>query len=525
MPATQINASIPTELQRIIAKCLEKDCQLRYRHAFDVQADLLLLQQVSTSRQISGSSDEAAQARASVVGGASFAGNSGKKWIWIAAVVTVAALAAALIFSWNRPYAVPGVEAAIQLTDDGEPKPNWSDLETDGSRVYFNEGTSGNLKVAEVATNGGAAAVVSTPSSNQRILDLSPDGSALLAISGRYDSAMFLSGLYPLWELPLPTGEPRELAGLQAQDGSFAPDGRMLFARGGGLYLAQTDGSHPREVISGLSGFIGEPSFSPDGQQIVFTLYSQSGHPISIYDARADGSGLHVIVNDNATGDVCCARWAPDGKYIVFSRVHQGQRDIWALVMKPGIFERSQKPVQLTNGPLSYAGPVVSRDGKQVFAVGSKERSELVRYDANSRQFVPFLSGISAFSPSFSSEGKWVAYASYPDHKLWRSRSDGTDRLQLTFPPMKVLYPFISPDGKRVVFGNTNWETYIASLDGGVPRMVIAKDSAAADWSPEETFWFTPIPAPHTRNCGCLISERGCVLSSLSRKAWLAGNG
>ena len=136
-----------------------------------------------------------------------------------------------LIFSWNRPSAVPTVEAVTQLTDDGKPKPNWSDLETDGSRVYFNEGTSGNLKIAEVATTGGATALVTTPSLNQRILDLSPVDSALLAIPGRYDSAMFLSGLYPLWELPLPMGEPRQLAGLQAQDGSFAPDGRMLFAQ------------------------------------------------------------------------------------------------------------------------------------------------------------------------------------------------------------------------------------------------------------------------------------------------------
>jgi Tol biopolymer transport system component len=150
-------------------------------------------------------------------------------------------------------------------------------------------------------------------------------------------------------------------------------------------------------------------------------------------------------VNDSATGDACCARWAPDGKYIVFSSVHQGQRDIWALAMKPGIFQRYQKPVQLTNGPLSYAGPVVSRDGRHIFAVGSKERSELVRYDANSGQFVPFLLGISTFSPTFSSDGKWVDYASYPDHMLWRSRSDGTDRLQLTFPPMKVLYPYHFP--------------------------------------------------------------------------------
>jgi serine/threonine protein kinase/Tol biopolymer transport system component len=504
VPATHINPSIPTELQRIINKCLEKDVELRYQHSCDVRADLLKLQEASNSRQIAGSPNEGAQAKSREFGeqqdfatkGPRFSGRKpsalqeepsaapGKKWIWIAAVVTIAVLA--FVFWWNRAYAVPTVEAVTQLTDDGEPKPNWSNLEADGSRVYFNEGTNGDLKIAEVSTNGGATAAVSTPSSNQRILALSLDGSALLALSGRYET--FLSGLYPLWELPLPTGEPRQFAGLQAQDGSFAPDGRVLLAKAGGLYLAQRDGSNPREVISGLGSFIGEPSFSPDGQQIVFTLYSQSGRPVSIYEVRADGSGLHAIVNDSATGNVCCGRWAPDGKYIVFSKIYQGQRDIWVLVMKPGILQRRQKPVQLTNGPLSYAGPVVSRDGKKIFAVGSKERSELVRYDANSRQFVPFLSGISAFSPTFSSDGKWVAYASYPDHMLWRSRSDGTDRLQLTFPPMKALFPFISPDGKRVVFWNADGETYIVSMDGGRPRMVITKDSAYANWSPDGKF-------------------------------------
>jgi hypothetical protein len=104
------------------------------------------------------------------------------------------------------------------------------------------------------------------------------------------------------------------------------------------------------------------------------------------------------------------------------------------------------------HGPLSYAQTISSRDGTQLFAVGTKSRGELVRYDAQSKQFVPMLSGISASDVSFSADGRWASYVSYPEGTLWRSRADGTERLQLTYPPMVVAFPFISPDGKRVAF-------------------------------------------------------------------------
>jgi hypothetical protein len=44
-----------------------------------------------------------------------------------------------------------------------------------------------------------------------------------------------------------------------------------------------------------------------------------------------------------------------------------------------------------------------------------------------SHEFVPFIAGISATAPTFSRNGKWVAYLSCPQHSVWRSRSDGTE--------------------------------------------------------------------------------------------------
>ena len=136
-------------------------------------------------------------------------------------------------------------------------------------------------------------------------------------------------------------------------------------------------------------------------------------------------------------------------------------------------------------GRWHYCGERFSRDGKQMFAIGTKRRGELVRYDMKSHQFVPFLSGISAISPSFSKDGQWVAYISYPDHTLWRSRSDGTERRQLTYPPMEVAWPSISPDGTKVAFTICCYETYVIDMDGGPPQR-IEKQSSGATFSPDQ---------------------------------------
>jgi serine/threonine protein kinase len=90
-----------------------------------------------------------------------------------------------------------------------------------------------------------------------------------------------------------------------------------------------------------------------------------------------------------------------------------------------------------------------SPDGKKLFTQGLQDRGELIRYDAQHRAFVPFLSGIWATDLRFSRDGQWVAYVSYPEGTLWRSRVDGSDRLQLTNPPVFAALPRWSPDGTQ----------------------------------------------------------------------------
>jgi len=155
------------------------------------------------------------------------------------------------------------------------------------------------------------------------------------------------------------------------------------------------------------------------------------------------------------------------------------------------LFQGKAQPVQLTSGPLDYLSPLPSKDGKHVFAIGVLKRAELVRRDTRSGQFSPFLSGISAGEVEFSRDGQWVTYVSYPENTLWRSRADGSDRLQLTYAPWWVIQPHWSPDGKRIAFTRVmpsqTWRIYIVPVDGGVPEPLLMEQRSqfAPTWAPD----------------------------------------
>ena len=139
----------------------------------------------------------------------------------------------------------------------------------------------------------------------------------------------------------------------------------------------------------------------------------------------------------------------------------------------------------------NFEYPLTSKDGKEIFAIGVSRRAEVVRYNLRTHEFVPYLSGISAEGLAFSPDGQWLAYTSYPDGTLWRSRVDGTERLQLTLPPMKVFMPRWSPDGRQIAFNallpEATWNIYVISSTGGSAERQLPSDQSQldVDWSPD----------------------------------------
>ena len=188
------------------------------------------------------------------------------------------------------------MESITQLTDDRRPKGVHNSLQTDGPRIYFNEGTRGSLQIAQMAVTGGPVAIISTPPLNAQPVGMAPDGSWLLVLPGGSGPPP-----KPPWGIPLPTGEPNQIGTLEVQDGGITPDGRVLMARLGELYLTEKDGSNQRKIIGGIDGFIGDPNMSPDGQRIVFTSPSLRIIWREVHASRANRGleRLEIVYNNS----------------------------------------------------------------------------------------------------------------------------------------------------------------------------------------------------------------------------------
>jgi eukaryotic-like serine/threonine-protein kinase len=184
----------------------------------------------------------------------------------------------------------------------------------------------------------------------------------------------------------------------------------------------------------------------------------------------------------------------PGWQILFFQSGKGGASSIWVIPDSvPWWRKASTEPAPLTTGPLQFGLPLPSKDGKKLFVVGVQQRAELVRYDAKVADFVPYLGGIPATDVDFSRDGQWVTYVSNPEGTLWRSKLDGSARLQLTYPPMHAALAHWSPDGQQIAFSGSipgkAWQVFLISKDGGSPQSLTAENAVETDpsWSQDGT--------------------------------------
>ena len=351
-----------------------------------------------------------------------------------------------------------------------------------------------------MAVTGGATGTIPVPFPAPFLVDISPDGTQLLVLADRQIVGLS-SAPSPLWIVPFLGGTPRPVGDVVADDAAWSPDGRTIaYTVGADLFLAGTDGSNPRKIWT-AGGVAYYPAWAPDGRRLRLSVVDPKNARRSLWEVESSGGNPHPVL-PGFDGWACCGRWSPDGGHYVYSAAPPAPsgvaslapsgRDLWVLTERRGwLSAGSTEPVRLTQGPLSYGVPAWSRDGRRIFADGSRRSGELVRCKLGSGECATYFGGIDAEGASFTRDGQWAAWVT-PDGGLWRSRADGTEKLQLTFPPLWAALPQWSPDGKRICFARLEAGGFsrlmLVSAEGGPTQEALPGDKGSqvdGEWSPD----------------------------------------
>jgi eukaryotic-like serine/threonine-protein kinase len=489
----RLNPNLPVELEQITNKALEKDRKLRYQSASEVGVDLKRLRrEIESGRTgtVSTSAATTAAVPAAATTGQTVQPQSRSRGKWITVGAAALVILGILAYLLRPTLPPPRITGYTQLTHDGLPKSfagqTIATVLTDGARIYVEENLNGRYVVAQASAAGGDTVPMPMPFANVAVNNISPDKSELVVSSFTGSEV-----IQPMWLVPALGGSPKRFVEPAGGDATWMPNGDRLLAQNNLLLVISSTGEQRKLATLAADSYIFWLRWSPDGKVLRFQTNGPSGD--TLWEINRDGSNLHRMLADwREEKEAGQGNWTPDGKYFVFRSPHNnGRNDLWAIREKGDLFHKaSHEPVRLTAGPLSLESPQPSLDGKKIYAVGSQWRAELVRYDAKSSQFVPYLGGMSAAYVDFSHDGQWVSYVTWPEGELWRSRIDGSERLQLSSLPLSVQSAIWSPDGSQLAFTGTlagaREHVYVVSAAGASRQIDAAGlNVIAVGWTPD----------------------------------------
>ena len=248
----------------------------------------------------------------------------------------------------------------------------------------------------------------------------------------------------PAWS---PNG--RQITFVSYRDLEQLPKGEI---HRGEIYLMNADGSNPINLTHAPERADGVSSWSPDGNQIVFTSAALFNDDIlansDIFVMDADGANSRNLTNHDAQDQT--PDWSPDGNRIAFSSNRDGNWEIYVMNTD------GTNLINLTNHP--------ARDGR----------------------------------PDWSPDGNRIAFTSDRDGnwEIYVMNADGANPINLTNHPAEDNHASWSPDGTRIAFDSLrdhdrdyNWEIYVMNADGTNPINLTQN----RNWDKSPSWGSTPV--------------------------------
>ena len=492
IPARQLVANLPRDLERIIERCLRKDPQRRLQDASDLRIALEDLRDEYEAGSL------AAPARTAAL--------TVSQWKWaLGALAAVIVAAAASTLWWANRHDLASELSVLPLTSypGFEVQPSFS---PDGTQIAFawdyNTPSRYDIYIKLIGA-GDPIRLTSDPAPEYNPV-WSPDGRWIAFVREYSD------GKRGLMLMPALGGPERKLADMSFEflswetmtrvttALSWSPDSRWMAyidtatpGEAAALFAISIESGEKKRLTKPSDPFVSDynPAISPDGRSIGFSRVV--GPSIGDIYVRSLLSGMTPGDERRLTMDGrenFHPAWTTNGRDLVVTSTRGGTRALWRLPLS------GTNPVRITGAGEEIFFPAIAR-GRDRLAYG--------RYMLDNNLWVLSLSeaGKPALPSSpilvssqkernaqYSPDGKYVAFQSDRSgvFEIWIAQSDGGHPRQLTsFGRGHTGTPRWSPDSQQIAFDSNaqgNFAVYVISRDGGNPRRIT--DNIGQDFIP-----------------------------------------
>jgi len=397
VPPLQLNPELPSRLEEIINKALEKDRNLRYQHAADILTDLKRLKRDSVPAHPLPSGASAEEFRPSAVAPpvpkAAGPGMRARVRRW--SVLLVAALSLLIGLNvlkrfWQSPKQAPrGTQKRLTANPDEDPV-RTAVISPDGAYLAYSDPTGAYLK--QIATGEMHPVTL-------------PKGVGGHPVAWYSDGSHFVLQWFTdaeekpsLWSLSMLGGNARKLV----DDGwgaAVSPDGSRIafirsavgvsgfcrldldcrYALGREIWTMGPDGAEPQKIVdANAEERFGPVAWSPDGQRIAYVrLHGNAAVSQFFIETRNLLTGKTAVVQAEPRFNreaellnwqpVVC--WTRDGR-VIFARheprPNEDDSNAWAVRLDPKSGYPSEEPVRLTNGTGAISSFSISTDGRRL---------------------------------------------------------------------------------------------------------------------------------------------------------------
>lgn len=538
---SSLNPAIPSEVDRILSKLMQKDPAVGYQSASDLRADFKRVQ-----RELESSSSGSA-------GGSGPFARQAPAWVKaLTAVASILAIAAIGLGVWavffrdgasGSTYNEWSEATRTQLTDAAG-REFFPSLSPDGKSYVYAAKVNGNWDIFLRRVGGkNTQNLTADSTATDTQPSFSPDGESIAFRSDREDAGIYVMGA---------TGENTRRVADFGYHPSWSPDSKSIAVSTLGRDFPDTRNSVPSEIWTidvgaGERRFVTDadarqPVWSPDGNLIAFWFMPAASGRSDIAVIPVTGGTPILVCKDGTTN--WNPVWAPDGKYLYFASDRGGSMGFWRIPLEPngasiagpegvvtpakysshltfssdgnrmlfvssetksnirGIrIDSAMKPIGdpfwITTGDRHVSRPELSMDGTRfVFRLPRRTQDDIATID-NAGGDAHDVTDDLAFDryPRWAPNGKQIAFTSdrTGTYEIHTANADGTGLKQITSGSGGASFPLWSPDGRRILYQD---QSRLNLIDLSIPsqqqtpeQLPDYQDSTVRfvpwDWSPD----------------------------------------